>query len=207
MQWMLLPATLVVLAGCTPASDRGDARAAPGSETGMASTDTGTIGTESAGAATPAGGAMDASGVLSQIAVANQTEIQQGQAAATKATAPTVKQFASRLVKDHKANARQLQQLATKLNVTIAESGAQPATESQSATMGELAGKSGAEFDQAYLDAEIQAHERNVDKIRNQLLPVADQPEVRDFLQQTAAALEGHLASAKQLKQDLSGGS
>jgi putative membrane protein len=212
MKWMLLPATaLVVLAGCSPASDRGDTAAGgtPGSETGMASTDTGmtgsgaTTGTGSAGATTPAG-TMDASGVLSQLAVANQTEIQQGQAAAKKATSPTVKQFANTLVKDHKANSQKLQQLAKKMGVTLADSGAQTTTESQSATMGELSGKTGKEFDQAFIDAQIQAHEENIDKIRNQLLPAADQPELRDYLQQTAAAMEGHLASAKQLKQDLS---
>lgn len=201
MRWMLLPATaLVVLMGCTPASDRDDtAGGGPaGSETGMAPADT-------MGATTPIG-TMDASGVLSQLAVANQTEIEQGETAAKKATAPTVKQFASQLVKDHKANAKQLQQLATKMGATLADSGAQSTTESQSATMGELAGKTGEAFDRAFLDAQIQAHEQNIDKIRNQLLPASDQPELRDYLQQTASAMEGHLASAKQLKQDLSSG-
>jgi putative membrane protein len=208
MKWMLLPATaLVMFAGCSPASDRGNdaAGGTPGSETGMAATDTGMTGS-SAGATTPVG-TMDASGVLSQLAVANQTEIQQAQAAAKKASAPTVKQFADQLVKDHKANAKQLQEVATKMGATLAESGAQTATESESALMGELADKSGKEFDQAFLDAQIQAHEQNIDKIRNQLLPASDQPELRDYLQQTASAMEGHLASAKQLKQDLSTGS
>src|SRR5688572_23431508 len=152
MKWMLLPATaLVVLVGCSPASDGGETAAGgtAGSETGMASTDTGMTG--SAGATTPAG-TMDASGVVSQLAAANQTEIKQGQVAAKKASSPSVKQFASQLVKDHKANAKQLQQLATQMGVTLSDSGAQSATESESATMGELAGKSGKEFDQAFIE-------------------------------------------------------
>ncbi len=205
MKWMLLPAAaLVVLAGCTPASDRGATAGsgAAGSETGMASTDTGKAGTGSAGATVP--GTMDASGALSQLAVANQTEIQQSREAAKKATAPTVKQFADQLVKDHKANAKQLQQLAGTLSVTLADSGALTTTESQSATTGELAGKKGKDFDVAFLDAQIRAHEQTIDKIRNQLLPASDRPELRDYLQQTASVMEGHLASAKQLKQDLS---
>ena len=202
MRWFLLPAaTLVVLAGCSPAGDRGDT-AAGGSESGMAATDTSLAG--SAGATTPA---MDASGVLAELAAANKSEIQQAQAGAKKASASTVKQFASQLVKDHKANAKQLQQVAQQAGVTLPDTGAQAATESQSATMGELEGKSGKEFDLAFLDAQIQAHEQNIDKIRNQLLPATDQPAVRDYLQQTASAMEGHLASAKQLKQDLGGAS
>ncbi|MGH7631054.1 MAG: DUF4142 domain-containing protein [Gemmatimonadales bacterium] len=209
MKWMLLPATvLIVLAGCSPASDRGDTAAGgtAGSETGMASTDTGVAGTGSVGGTTPAVTA-DASGVLSQVAFANQTEIRQGEAAAKKATTPTVKEFATRIAQDHKANTKQLRQVAARIGVTVGDSGAQATTESQSATMGELAGKTGKDFDRAFIDAQIKAHEQTIDKIRNQLLPASDQPEVREYLEQTAAAMEGHLASAKQLKQDLSGGS
>ena len=150
---------------------------------------------------------MDASGVLSQLAAANKLEIQQAQAAAKKATTPTVRQYAQQLLKDHKANAQKLQQVAKQAGVTLADTGAQTTTESQSATMGELEGKSGKEFDQAFIAAQITAHEQNIDKIRNQLLPSTDQPAVRDYLQQTASAMEGHLASAKQLQQDLGGAS
>lgn len=205
MRWMFLPATaLAVLAACSPGTDRADTET-PG-ETGMASTDTGMTGAEtgSAGATTPAG--MDASAVLSQLAAANKAEMQQAQAAAKKVSTPTVKEFANRLVKDHKANSQKLQQVAKEAGVTLADTGAQATTESQSATLGELEGKTGKEFDRAFISAQIDAHQRNIDKIRNQLLPATDQPAVRDYLQQTASAMEGHLASAKQLQQDLGSG-
>jgi putative membrane protein len=209
MRWILLPATaLVVLAGCSPRTDRTETAGAPG-ETGMASTDTSMTGTGGTGSATGSAGATiptaDVSGVLTQLAAANKAEIQQAQAAAKKASTTTVKQFANQLVKDHKANAEKLQQVAKQAGVSLAESSA--TTESQSATMGELQGKSGKEFDRAFIAAQIDAHQRNLDKIRNQLLPSTDQPAVRDYLQQTASAMEGHLASAKQLQQDLGGAS
>jgi putative membrane protein len=209
MRWILLPATaLVVLAGCSPRTDRTETAGAPG-ETGMASTDTSMTGTGGTGSATGSAGATiptaDVSGVLTQLAAANKAEIQQAQAAAKKASTTTVKQFANQLVKDHKANAEKLQQVAKQAGVSLAESSA--TTESQSATMGELQGKSGKEFDRAFIAAQIDAHQRNLDKIRNQLLPSTDQPAVRDYLQQTASAMEGHLASAKHLQQDLGGAS
>jgi putative membrane protein len=211
MRWMLLPATmLVVLAGCSPRNDRTDTAGAPG-ETGMASTDTSMAGTGSTGSATGSAGATtptaDVSGVLSQLAAANKAEIQQAQAAAKKASASTVKQYANQLVKDHKANSEKLKQVAKQAGVTLADSGAEATSETQSATIGELEGKSGKEFDRAFIAAQIDAHQRNIDKIRNQLLPSTDQPAVRDYLQQTASAMEGHLASAKQLQQDLGGAS
>ncbi|HET8624132.1 MAG TPA: DUF4142 domain-containing protein [Gemmatimonadales bacterium] len=204
MKWMLLTATtLVVLAGCSPAADRDNAAAGTsGTETGMAATDTGMTG--SVGATTPVATA-DVPGVLGQLATANHNEIQQAQAAAKKASTPTVKEYAAQLVKDHKASQKELKQLASTLGTTLPDSGA--TTESQSASMGELEGKSGKAFDQAFIDAQIKAHEQNIDKIRNQLLPASDRPELRDYLEKTAASMEGHLASAKQLKQDLSSGS
>lgn len=209
MRWILLPATaLVVLAACSPRTDRTETAGAPG-ETGMASTDTSMTGTGGTGSATGSAGATiptaDVSGVLTQLAAANKAEIQQAQAAAKKASTTTVKQFANQLVKDHKANSEKLQQVAKQAGVSLAEPSA--STESQSATMGELQGKSGKEFDRAFIAAQIDAHQRDLDKIRNQLLPSTDQPAVRDYLQQTASAMEGHLASAKQLQQDLGGAS
>ena len=204
MKWMLLPATaLVVLAGCSPAADRDSANpGAAGSETGIAPTDTGMTG--SAGGTTPVA-AADVPGVLGQLVAANQAEIQQAQHGAKKASGETVKQYAAQLVKEHKANQKELKQLAATLGATLPDSGAK--TESQSASLGELEGKTGKDFDQAFIDAQIQAHEQNIDKIRNQLLPASDRPELRDYLQKTASAMEGHLAAAKQLKQDLSSGS
>lgn len=209
MRWILLPATaLVVLAGCSPRTDRTETAGAPG-ETGMASTDTSMTGTGGTGSATGSAGATiptaDVSGVLTQLAAANKAEIQQAQAAAKKASMTTVRQFANQLVKDHKANSEELQQVAKQAGVSLADASA--SSESQSATMGELQGKSGMEFDRAFIAAQIDAHQRNLDKIRNQLLPSTDQPAVRDYLQQTASAMEGHLASAKQLQQDLGGAS
>lgn len=209
MRWILLPATaLVVLAGCSPRTDRTETAGAPG-ETGMASTDTSMTGTGGTGSATGSAGATiptaDVSGVLTQLAAANKAEIQQAQAAAKKASMTTVRQFANQLVKDHKANSEKLQQVAKQAGVSLADASA--SSESQSATMGELQGKSGMEFDRAFIAAQIDAHQRNLDKIRNQLLPSTDQPAVRDYLQQTASAMEGHLASAKQLQQDLGGAS
>ena len=56
MRWMFLPAAaLAVLAGCSPANDRGTTGEAPG-ETGMASTDTSMTGAGGTGAATGSAG-------------------------------------------------------------------------------------------------------------------------------------------------------
>ena len=43
----------------------------------------------------------------------------------------------------------------------------------------------------------------NIDKIQTQLLPAASNPEVKAYLQDTLTAMQGHLASLKQVQQQL----
>ncbi|HEU4588560.1 MAG TPA: DUF4142 domain-containing protein, partial [Gemmatimonadales bacterium] len=145
----------------------------------------------------------EASGLLSVISTANQTEIQAAKDAQSKASSPQVKRFAAKLAQDHQKNDQQAQALAKRLGVDLA-SGAGAASESQSAAMGELAGKTGAEFDRAYVQREIQDHQQNIDKIEQQMLPAAKDPQVKAFLQKTDKAMKNHLQMAKQLEQQLS---
>ncbi|HEU5169846.1 MAG TPA: DUF4142 domain-containing protein [Gemmatimonadales bacterium] len=201
MRWILLPAAAAaLLASCGPAGSRPEGGA--DTETGMA-TDTSTADVSATGG--DRAGTLDASRILSQLATANRNEMQQAEQATRKATTPTVNEFAKRLAMDHRQSLGRAQALARELGVTMPAAGG-AATEEQSASMGELSGKTGKAFDRAFIEHQIEVHQRNIDRIRNELLPAADDPKVRDYLQQTAAAMEGHLASAKQLKQDLDAG-
>jgi predicted outer membrane protein len=49
----------------------------------------------------------------------------------------------------------------------------------------------------------VQLHEQPINKIEKQLLPAAESPELKSFLQKTVDTMRGHLASAKQVQQDL----
>jgi putative membrane protein len=212
MKWLLLPAVAAMLVmACSP---RDRSTAAGGRETGMSSD---TAGMARSDTAAPAGNAAqpesaavnpsgttgsEASGILSVIATANGAEIQTAKDAQTKASNPQVKRFAAKLAKDHQKNDQEAQALAKKLGVNLA-AGAAAASESQSAAMGDLASKTGAEFDRAYVEHEIQDHEQNIDKIEHQLLPAAKDPQVKAFLQKTDREMKNHLQMAKQLQQQL----
>jgi len=155
-------------------------------------------------AANPSGATgSEASGILSVIATANQAEIQGAKDAQTKASNPQVKRFAAKLAHDHQKNEQEAQALAKRLGVDLA-GGAAAASESQSAAMGELASKTGADFDRAYVEHEIQDHQQNIDKIEHQMLPAAKDPQVKAFLQKTDREMKNHLQVAKQLEQQLS---
>ncbi len=180
-----------------------------GSDTARSSTSSTGAAQPTTGAATPSGTnteAMDASGILSQLASANQAEIQEAKDAQSKASNPQVKRFAAKLAHDHQQNYQEAQALAKRLGVTLAAPSG-TVSESQSAAMGEMVGKTGAEFDRAFLEHEVQAHQQNIDKIQNTMLPAAKNPRLKAYLQKTATAMKGHLQQAQQLEQRVGGAS
>ncbi len=199
MRLALLPAAAVLLLSfCGPPADRSRARMAAENETAA----TGGARSDTMGVAAPAD-TLSAGAILSQMEAANRAEIAEARTAQRKAATSTVRQFAGKLAQDHRRNLEEARSLAKRLNVsTVPAAGP---TEDQSAEQGELAAKRGKEFDRAYLDHEVQAHQENIDKIEHQLLPAARQPEVKAYLQKTVEAMRGHLAGAKQLQEDLSG--
>jgi putative membrane protein len=171
----------------TMATSGADTTAAPGAAPSSAAT----------APATPAA-------MLSQLNVANATEIQVAGMAAKKATSAQVKQVAKKLVNDHKMNQSQLKALAKKLNVdlTSAQGGNMAAADS-AALPSDLQGASGSQFDQAFVRHEVEDHQSNIEKIRNQMIPAATNPQVKAFLQKTVTAMEGHLAALKRVQQQV----
>lgn len=213
MRSMLIPATaLALLTFCSPSRDRqtSDTGMAGATSGGMSSNDTMVT---SAGDTAAKSGAAPSSAttapatpaaMLSQLNVANATEIQVAGMAAKKATSAQVKQVAKKLVNDHKMNESQLKALAKKLNLdlTSAQGGNMAAADS-AALPSDLKGASGSQFDQAFVRHEVEDHQSNIDKIRNQMIPAATNPQVKAFLQKTVTAMEGHLAALKRVQQQV----
>jgi putative membrane protein len=203
---------LAVLFACSP-DNRRDTAAGGASEIGMSADttvgadiagDTGAaVGTETASSGTATGaGDASLSGIFSRLEVANTAEIQTGKLAATQARSPEVRQIAQRLVADHTKNRAELEALAQSKGVNVLPpAGGNTARD----TSGVLALKSleGAEFDSAFVAAQLEAHQTNIDAIRTQMLPAAQDEDVRQYLQKTRAAMEEHLASLQKIQDQL----
>jgi putative membrane protein len=143
--------------------------------------------------------------ILSQLSMANTMEIQLSKMAQKKASSPKVKQVAAKLLADHSKNEAQLKTLAKQLNVTLTPSaGGNPTAADSAAMPSELQGKSGAQFDQAFVQHEIDDHQSNIEKIQTQMLPSAQNAQVKSYLQKTVTAMQGHLASLQQAQKQLS---
>ena len=197
---------LAVLFACTQ-NDRRDTAAGGGSEIGMsADTTVGSdtvVGTDTASSGTATGaGDASLSGIFSRLELANTAEIQTSELAATQARSPEVRRMAQRLVTDHTKNRNELEALAQSKGVNVLPpAGGNTARD----TSGVLALKSleGAEFDSAFVAAQVEAHRTNIDAIRNQMLPAAQDADVRQHLQKTQTAMEKHLADLQEIQDQL----
>jgi putative membrane protein len=187
-------AALALLTFCSPGNTRR-------TDTGMA---TDTTAQPSADSAAPAAEAVSPAGTLSQLYVANTTEIQLSKLAERKAASPAVKRVAAKLAADHAKNREDVRALAQKLNLTLTPATGTGAFGADSAALPpELQGNTGPDFDKAFVEHELQDHQDNIGKIQTQLLPAASSPEVKAYLQKTLTAMQGHLASLKQVQRQL----
>ena len=203
--YQLPVAVLGVLIACSSGDNRrgGDTGMADSAAGGLSTRDTMMSMPEDSG---PVGGntAVTPQGVLSQMNVANTTEIQLGTVASKKASSAAVKRIARKLVADHSKNRDQVRALAQKLNVSLtpAQGGSVAAADS-AAMPADLAGKSGAEFDRAFVQHEIDDHQSNVEKIESQILPSMQDEQIKAYLQKTVTEMQGHLSTLKQVQQQL----
>lgn len=162
--------------------------------------------TQSAGAAS----AAEPMAPLSQNQVAmvadlaNTSEVEQGKLAESKAKAPSVKKFAAMMVKHHTEAKQEQAKLFKKLNLTPAQSQKSSALkEDADKMMTSLKGVDGPAFDVAYMNSQVDAHQKVLDAIDKDLLPAASDQELINGLKKMRGTVESHLTEAKTLQAQL----
>lgn len=172
-------------------------------------TDTAAAATNSAavprdsGAMAP-GGAMTAPNALVMIGLSNGAEIQTSQIAQEKATSAGVKDFAKMMVTDHQAMQKEADDVATKANLTPQP----PAQADQKRAAGDQMVQQlnntakGAEFDRAYVDGQVQAHQQTLTELQ-QLQTSVDNADVRALIEKAIPKVQDHLSRAQKLQSGL----
>ena len=132
---------------------------------------------------------------MDDAAIGGMAEVELGKLAATKATNPEVKKFAQMMVDDHTKANTELKALAAKKNKTL------PAEldSSHKSTMDDLKGKSGADFDQDYVESMVDDHEEDVAAFEKQAQNSSD-PDVKAFAAKTLPTLKKHLDAIKAIQ-------
>lgn len=121
-------------------------------------------------------------------------EVQLAQLAAQRATNPEVKNFAQKLVDDHTKVNSELMSLASKKNVKV------DADDDKDRSYKRLNKKSGAAFDEEFVEHMIDEHEKDI-KLFEKASNEAKDPEVRAFASKHVGHLREHLQRAQGLRQ------
>jgi putative membrane protein len=135
------------------------------------------------------------------VVTANSIDSAMGELARTKARSSAVKSFAQTMITDHGAVNQQAVKLAQRLKVTPeANDVSRQLQEGADEARTGLESKSGAEFDRAYMDREVQFHQAVLDALDQTLIPGAQNAELKALLQGARPAFAAHLARAKQVQ-------
>ncbi|MGH7527674.1 MAG: DUF4142 domain-containing protein [Gemmatimonadales bacterium] len=139
---------------------------------------------------------------IAHVAVtANAIDSAMAELAKTKSRTSSVKDFAQTMITDHGAVNQQAVKLAQRLKVTPETNDVSgQLQQGADAARADLEGKSGAEFDRAYMEREVQYHQAVLDALDQALIPGAQNAELKSLLQGVRPAFAAHLERAKQLQ-------
>jgi putative membrane protein len=140
--------------------------------------------------------AMSDAGFVQTVANSDAFEIQSSELAATRAGRQQVKDFAAMMVRDHSSTTQQLTTLAPAINL------AAPAPVLDGEMQRKLDGlrnQDGEAFDDAYLDAQVEAHE-NAIRAFEQYVAGAQPGRLRDWANSTLPKLREHLQQVQGLE-------
>ena len=133
--------------------------------------------------------------------VANQIDIAYAVIAKEKSKDADILKFAETMTNDHNAVINQASALVKKLNVTPKENSvSQKLLADAEATKKSLRGKSGKEFNKAYIDNEVTYHKAVIGAVEGLLIPEAENGELKALLQNIVPALKTHLEHAEMVQ-------
>lgn len=178
-------------------------------------------------------GMLSAAEVMQAVTAVNEAEIAVGELALEKTQDETIRSFAEMMIADHTRLLEETQPGATTPGAGTADTmgtgtdtadaaATQPPPTTGTGTQGsaviqqleqqsqqahsQLESLSGAEFDQAFIAQQIEAHQNALDLIDQQLLPSTQDPQVRMQLESARPVIEQHLQQAQQIQQQLGTG-
>jgi putative membrane protein len=143
------------------------------------------------------------SDILTMISHSNSAEVSSSNLALQNASNAQVKAFARQMVNEHTAMQKQGQQLGKSLAMEGTGSDtAQSKMEHTMDNLDDLKDKKGADFDRAYMDMQVRAHEQTLTELRS-YEGRAQSAELKQHITQAIPKVEAHLQKAQQLRQQL----
>lgn len=133
--------------------------------------------------------------------VANLGEVREGNVARTRAASQDVKNFAAMMVTDHTAAEDKAEAELTKAEISFVDTDLSRNLDAESGRAAErLSALSGAAFDRAYMDRQIEVHRTVLQTIDASLMPQARNRRLRDVLTEMRKTVQTHLERAQQIR-------
>jgi putative membrane protein len=150
--------------------------------------------------------AMTDGNIVAVVKTANDADIDNGNAAKGITKNSKVRAFAEQMVTDHTSVNKQIDDLKGRLNINPEDNDASRNFKTMAdAQRDSLKKLKGAEFDRAYIDAEIAVHQQVLDMLDNTLIPSAQNADLKTLLQNARPTISAHLDHAKQVQAGLGG--
>ena len=134
---------------------------------------------------------------------ANTYDIETGAVGEKKAKSHDVHEFAEMLQRDHRAVRKQGRDLAASLKVTPTPPSDFALAKGHTAAMAKLNGLSGAAFDRAFLQHEVDFHNAVIEAVTKTLLPAIQNAQLKDLVTKVAPAFVAHRDRAQNLLDQL----
>lgn len=132
---------------------------------------------------------------------ANQGEIDQGNAAAARATNPDVRAFAQMMVTDHTTALGALRDTSSRAGLTAMDNDTTAALQRGSReSITNLNSWSGADYDRAYMQSQVDLHQWLLNQLDRHLIPMTRNRDLRSLLETQRTAVAAHLERARQIR-------
>lgn len=186
-KWLVFAAALGVMACNNEASDSVE-RADSANEAKL----------DSPSATQSIGADEESASFLVKAANMGMAEVDLGKLAGEKARNQKVKDFGAMMVSDHTNANNEVKSLASQRNISLPDS----VSDEKRKDKEDLAKKSGANFDKAFMEAMVDDHNETIDLFEKASNNVKDNT-VKTFIDNTLPKLRNHLDSAKAIQKGL----
>ena len=187
---VLVSGTALALAACAKHDNAND-NAAAGSDLNL------TADNGAAANVAEAPSPLTAQSFANAAAASDHFEIESSKLAASQASSAAVKKFATQMITAHNGSTAKLKSTASALSPAITPD--DTLTAEQQSTLDSLKGKNGADFDSAYAAAQVDAHQKTLDALKNYSAS-GDNAQLKAFADGLIPTVTAHLNLAKGLK-------
>ena len=141
--------------------------------------------------------------IMTMISHSNAAEISSSELAQQKATNPQVKAYAQQMITEHTAMQKEGDRIAKANNAAPAGTDAtMDKKEDAQDDIGDLKDKSGADFDKAYMEYQVKAHEMTLAQLQG-MQNTAQNADLKAMITAAIPKVQAHLEKAQQIRQQL----